>query len=137
MRRPLACRLALLASIVALPAAAHAQIKPLSVLKTRGGPLAAGTYTCRQQYNQAGYTLKVVELVDSGSYAYRGSQRHPGEMRYDARTGEIRFTTGKLTAPFRAVYGRRDDGHPIFILIDGELEPKADAYDYCARNAAK
>ncbi len=42
-----------------------------------------------------------------------------------------------LAGAFEAVYGRRDNGWPIFILIDRALAPKAGTYDYCARRADK
>ncbi|HJV52961.1 MAG TPA: hypothetical protein VJ652_15950 [Noviherbaspirillum sp.] len=124
--------------LAALTGAAHAaSIQPLRAIARPGGAIEPGTYACRQQYNAAGYTYKVIELDSATAYAYKGSKSYPGAMKYDAGSGKIEFTSGKLAGAFEAVYGRRDDGWPIFILIDRELAPKADAYDYCARRAAQ
>ncbi|KIF80556.1 hypothetical protein [Noviherbaspirillum autotrophicum] len=124
--------------LAAFAGAAHAAaIQPLRAIAHPGGALEPGTYACRQQYNPAGYTDKVIEVTSATAYAYKGSQRYPGAMTYDAQSGKMVFTSGKLAGAFEAVYGRRDNGWPIFILIDRELAPKADAYDYCARRAGK
>lgn len=113
------------------PSAATAQIQPLSVLVERGGSLALGTYACRQQYNQAGYTYKVVEFDSPTRYAWVHGGRKPGTMKYDDATGRITFTGGPLGKGFEAHAGRRADGAPVVILVDTDLAPKADAYDYC------
>lgn len=127
-----------LATAALLPVAAHAQsIKPLSAVKAPGGALTTGEYSCRQQYNASGYTYKLVELVNATTYAWRAGKRTAGAMTYDATTGAITFTSGPLGKTFHAVFGRRDDGHPIFILMDRDLEPKADAYDYCVLRTGK
>jgi hypothetical protein len=121
-----------------LPAAAQAQsIKPLSVVKAPGGALATGEYSCHQQYGSAGYTYKLVELVSATTYAWRAGKRTTGAMKYDAASGAIAFASGPLGKTFHAMFGRRDDGHPIFILMDRDLEPKADAYDYCVLRTGK
>ena len=115
---------------------AHAQIQPLSVLAVRGGTLETGTYTCRQQYNQAGYTYKVVEFNSTTQYHWVHGGRSPGSLKVDSRSGKIIFTSGKLANGFDAHYGKRSDGAPLVILIDTDLAPKADAYDYCTRRAS-
>lgn len=115
---------------------AHAQIKPLSVLATRGGTLETGTYSCRQQYNQAGYTYKVMELNSTTQYNWVHGGKSPGSMKTDSRSGKITFTSGKLAKGFEAHYGKRPDGAPVMILVDTDLAPKADAYDYCTRRAS-
>lgn len=112
-------------------AAAGAQIQPLSVLAQRGGPLQLGTYACKQQYNRAGYTYKVVEFTSPTQYAWVAGGSKPGAMRYDPATGRIVFTSGPLGKGFEAHAGRRADGAPVVILVDTDLAPKADAYDYC------
>jgi hypothetical protein len=130
----------LIGSAILFLAAASGQaagIEPLRAIAQRGGAIEPGRYICRQQYNASGYTQKVVEIVSASSYAYQGSQRYPGPMTYDAKTGNMRFTGGKLGSAFEGVFGRRDNGYPIFILIDRELVPKADAYDLCVRRADK
>lgn len=128
-------RLSILAAACAaatlLPQLAPAQIQPLSVLAKRGGSLAVGTYSCRQQYNQAGYTYKVVEFASPTQYAWVSGGKKPGSMKYDAASGRITFTGGPLGKGFEAHVGRRDDGAPLVILVDTDLAPKADAYDYC------
>lgn len=110
---------------------AVAQIQPLSVLARRGGSLETGTYTCRQQYNQAGYTYKVIEFDSPTQYAWVSGGRKPGRMKYDGASGRITFVDGPLGKGFEAHAGRRDDGAPLVILVDTDLAPKADAYDYC------
>lgn len=114
---------------------AHAQIQPLSVLATRGGTLETGTYTCRQQYNQAGYTYKVVEFNSTTQYHWVHGGKSPGALKVDSRSGKITFSSGKLANGFEAHYGKRSDGAPLVILVDTDLAPKADAYDYCTRRA--
>ena len=108
-------------------------IQPFSVVKVPGGELAAGRYNCKGLYNRGGYTYKVVELVSATQYAWRGARRRVGDMTYDAKSGAIRFTTGPLGKVFTGKFGRRDDGKPIFILVDAQIAPKADGYDYCVR----
>lgn len=121
----------------AVVGSAHAQIKPLSVLVTRGGALETGTYTCRQQYNQAGYTYKVVELNSATQYHWVHGGKSPGAMQVDSGSGKITFKSGKLANGFEAHYGKRSDGVQVMILVDTDLVPKADAYDYCTRRADK
>lgn len=134
---PLSVRMLSLLLAVSASAVHAASIQPLRAIAHPGGAIEPGTYACRQQYNAAGYTYKVVDIASATAYAYKGSQSYPGAMNYDARSGKMEFTSGKLAGAFEAVYGRRDDGWPIFILIDRELAPKADAYDYCVRRARK
>lgn len=124
----------ILSTCALTPAApALAQIQPLSVLKERGGAFEAGTYTCRQQYNQAGYTYKVVEFGSPTQYAWVSGGKKPGGMSYDSGSGKIAFTSGPLGKGFEAHFGKRSDGAPVIILVDTDLAPKADAYDYCTR----
>ncbi|HEY8607893.1 MAG TPA: hypothetical protein VIM12_12335 [Noviherbaspirillum sp.] len=132
MKRHRAALLALLAAT-----SAHAGIEPLRAIAQRGGKIEPGRYICRQQYNAAGYTEKVVEIASAAEYAYIGSQRYPGPMKYDVKTGQMQFTGGKLGNGFEGFYGRRDNGYPIFVLVDRDLAPKADAYDLCVRRADK
>lgn len=106
-------------------------IEPFSVVTTPGGPLAAGRYNCKGEYNRGGYTYKVVELVSATRYAWRGAKRRIGDMTYDARSGEIRFITGPFGKVFTGRFGRRGDGKPVFILVNTQVAPKSDAYDYC------
>ncbi|TFW13760.1 hypothetical protein E4L96_19300 [Massilia arenosa] len=115
--------------------AAAAKIEPFSVFKERGGQFAAGTYSCRQQYNQAGYTYKVVEFSSPASYAWVSGGKKPGAMTYDSASGKISFSSGPLGKGFEAHFGKRADGAPVIILVDTDLAPKADAYDYCTRRA--
>lgn len=117
----------------ALPILAAAQIQPLSVLSKRGGELDAGTYTCKQQYNQAGYTYKVVEFNSPTDYAWVSGGKKAGRMKYDRASGKITFTDGPLGKGFEAHAGKRSDGASVIILVDTDLAPKADAYDYCTR----
>lgn len=117
----------------ALPLAASAQIQPLSVLTQKGGDLELGAYSCKQQYNQAGYTYKVVEFNSPSSYAWVHGGKKPGVMKYDKATGKISFSSGPLSSGFEAHVGKRADGSSVIILIDTDLAPKADAYDYCTR----
>ncbi|MBC5783307.1 hypothetical protein H8N03_10155 [Ramlibacter sp. USB13] len=126
----LACGLAALAL---LSSVADAAIQPLSVLTKRGGPLETGTYSCRQQYNQAGYTYKVVEFNSPTQYAWVHGGKKAGSMKYDTGSGKITFTGGPLGKGFEAHAGHRADGQPVIILVDTDLAPKADAYDYCTR----
>lgn len=121
----------MLALVLAGPA--FAGIEPFSVFKARGGPFEPGTYSCRQQYNQAGYTYKVVELDSLTSYAWVSGGKQRGAMSYDSGSGKITFTSGVLAKGFEAHFGKRGDGAPIVILVDTDLAPKADAYDYCTR----
>jgi len=123
--------LATLILIGLVPLAAQAQIKPLSVIAKKGGSLQTGAYACKSQYNQAGYTYKVIEFNSPAEYTWVSGGKHPGAMSYDNSTGNISFTSGMLGKGFEAHYGLRDDGKPIFILIDTDLAPAADAYDYC------
>lgn len=120
-------------SVAAASMPVHAQIKPLSVLAKKGGDLQTGAYACKGQYNQAGYTYKVIELNSESQYHWVSGGKHPGRMQYDRGTGKITFKDGKLGTGFEAHFGLRDDGKPIFILVDTDLAPKADAYDYCVR----
>lgn len=126
----------LLPSITFFVPAAHAKIEPLSVFKQRGGPLETGTYSCRQQYNQAGYTYKVVEFNSPTQYAWVHGGKKTGGMAYDSASGRIKFTSGPLGKGFEAHFGKRADGAPVIILVDTDLAPKADAYDYCTRRAS-
>ncbi len=116
-----------------LSGTAQAQIKPLSVLATRGGTLETGTYACRQQYNQAGYTYKVIEFNSATRYHWVHGGKSPGAMQTDNRSGKITFSSGKLANGFEAHYGKRADGAQVVVLVDTDLAPKADAYDYCTR----
>lgn len=125
----------LLLPMLALAGPALAKIEPLSVLKVKGGAFEAGTYSCRQQYNQAGYTYKVVEFNSPAHYAWVSGGKKPGAMNYDKGSGKIAFTSGPLGKGFEAWFGKRDDGAPVIILVDTDLAPKADAYDYCTRRA--
>lgn len=120
---------------LALAGPALAGIEPLSVLKVRGGAFEAGTYACRQQYNQAGYTYKVIEFSSPSQYAWVSGGKKPGAMSYDSASGKISFTSGVLGKGFEAHFGRRGDNAPVIILVDTDLAPKADAYDYCTRRA--
>jgi len=122
-----------LALLAGLTGTAVAQIQPLSVLVQRGGELDLGKYSCRQQYNAAGYTYKVVEFDSPTQYAWVHGGRKPGTLKYDKATGLITFTSGPLGKGFAAHAGRRTDGAPVIILVDTDLAPKADAYDYCTR----
>jgi hypothetical protein len=122
---------------LAFASPALAKIEPLSVLKVRGGTFEAGTYACRQQYNQAGYTYKVVEFSSPTSYAWVSGGKKSGTMSYDSGSGKISFTSGVLGKGFEAWFGKRSDGAPVIILVDTDLAPKADAYDYCTRRADK
>ena len=63
--RTLALSLVAATTLAAQPPRPTPTIQPFSVVKQRGGALVAGTYSCRQQYNGAGYTYKLVELVDA------------------------------------------------------------------------
>lgn len=128
--------LALASALVAATCSvqALAKIQPLSVLAQRGGELAAGTYHCRQQYNPAGYTVKVVEIISATQYAWVSGGRQPGTMRYDPATGQLSFTGGPLSTGFEAHLGRRADGKALMILVATDIAPKADAYDYCVRS---
>jgi hypothetical protein len=130
--RNLALAAACAASGLAAPTAA-AQIQPLSVFVQRGGELELGTYHCRQQYNPAGYTYKVVEFTSPTRYAWVSGGKKPGQMKYDKASGRIGFTDGPLGKGFEAHAGSRADGAPVIILVDTDLAPKADAYDYCTR----
>jgi hypothetical protein len=126
--------LALMAcAVAALPPIAAAQIKPLSVIAQKGGDLQLGTYSCKQQYNQAGYTYKVVEFSSPSRYAWVHGGKKAGAMSYDKASGKISFSDGPLGKGFEAHAGKRADGSPVIILIDTDLAPKADAYDYCTR----
>lgn len=127
--------LALFTAAVAAPA--HAKIEPLSVFKQRGGALETGTYSCRQQYNQAGYTYKVVEFNSTSQYAWVAGGKKTGGMSYDSASGKIKFTSGPLGKGFEAYFGKRADGAPVIILVDTDIAPKADAYDYCTRRTSK
>jgi len=120
-----------LAAFVTL--SAGAAIQPLSALAKRGGPLETGAYSCRQQYNPAGYTFKVVEFNSPTEYAWVHGGKKSGSMKYDAGSGKITFTGGPLGKGFEAHAGHRADGAPVIILVDTDLAPKADAYDYCTR----
>lgn len=126
-----------LLSLFAAASAHGAGIEPLRAVAKRGGAIDPGKYVCRQQYNAAGYTEKVVEIVNATSYVYHASKAYPGSMKYDAKTGLMQFGSGMLEGTFEAVFGRRDNGYPIFILIDKDLAPKADAYDLCVRRSEK
>jgi hypothetical protein len=130
---------ALLIPALALAVAgpALAKIEPLSVFKVRGGTFETGTYSCHQQYNQAGYTYKVVEFSSPSSYAWVSGGKKSGTMSYDSASGKISFTSGVLGKGFEAWFGKRSDGAPVIILVDTDLAPKADAYDYCTRRAGK
>lgn len=128
----LSLAIALVSSAI-LSVPVHGQIKPLSVIAKKGGELQTGAYACKGQYNQAGYTYKVVELNSTSQYHWVSGGKHPGRMQYDGKTGRISFKDGKLGNGFEAHYGLRDDGKPIFILVDTDLAPKPDAYDYCVR----
>ncbi|HEX7889821.1 MAG TPA: hypothetical protein VF522_10715 [Ramlibacter sp.] len=125
--------LALAATAAVLSSGAQAAIQPLSVLTKKGGPLEPGTYACRQQYNPAGYTYKVVEFNSPTEYAWVHGKKKSGSMKYDAGSGRITFTGGPLGKGFEAHAGHRADGAPVIILVDTDLAPKADAYDYCTR----
>jgi hypothetical protein len=129
---------ALLLPAVALALAGPvlAGILPLSVFKARGGAFEAGTYACRQQYNQSGYTYKVIEFNSPGQYAWVSGGKKAGAMSYDSASGKISFTSGVLGKGFEAWFGRRGDDAPVIILVDTDLAPKADAYDYCTRRKA-
>ena len=127
--------LLLSALALALAGPALAKIEPLSVFKVRGGTFEAGTYSCRQQYNQAGYTYKVVEFSSPSQYAWVSGGKKTGSMSYDSASGKITFTSGVLGKGFEAYFGKRGDNAPVIILVDTELAPKADAYDYCTRRA--
>ena len=132
VRGLLAC--ALCAAAVGM---AHADgIQPLSVLATRGGALETGTYACLQQYNRAGYTYKVVEFNSPSQYHWVHGGKKAGKMVLDSGTGKITFQSGPLGQGFEAYYGKRSDGAPLVILIDTDLAPKADAYDYCTRRTS-
>jgi hypothetical protein len=120
---------------LALASPALAKIEPLSVLKVRGGALETGTYSCRQQYNQAGYTYKVVEFSSPTKYAWVSGGKKSGAMSYDSGSGKISFANGPLGKGFEAYFGKRSDGAPVIILVDTDLAPKADAYDYCTRRS--
>jgi hypothetical protein len=120
---------------LALAGPALAGIEPLSVFKVRGGTFEAGTYACRQQYNQAGYTYKVIEFSSPSQYAWVSGGKKSGAMAYDSASGKIAFTSGVLGKGFEAYFGKRADNAPVIILVDTELAPKADAYDYCTRRA--
>jgi len=114
------------------PANAHAQaIHPTSVIKTSGGALQSGRYICHLQYFPSLYTYKLIDFTDAKTYVWLNGEHSTGTMRYDDTSGAITFTGGKLAGRYHAVYGRRDDGHPIFIFIDKSLEPKPGAYDLC------
>lgn len=126
----------LAAVLAAAAASAGAEIKPLSVLVKRGGPLETGTYACRQQYNPKGYTYKVVEFTSTTQYAWVHGGKKAGTMKYDSGSGRITFTGGPLGKGFEAHAGHRADGAPVIILVDTDLAPKADAYDYCTRKAS-
>lgn len=129
--------LAILLVAATLPSLGGATgIQPLGVLVKKGGPLETGTYSCRQQYNRAGYTYKVVEFASPTQYAWVHGSKKAGTMRYDAGTGRITFTGGPLGKGFEAHAGHRADGAPVIILVDTDLAPKADAYDYCTRKKA-
>lgn len=125
--------LALACTAAAFPLLGAAQIQPLSVLAQRGGDLDVGTYTCKQQYNRAGYTYKVVEFSSPTQYAWVAGGKKPGSMKYDRSSGRITFTGGPLGKGFEAHAGKRSDGASVIILVDTDLAPKADAYDYCTR----
>lgn len=105
----------------------------LSVLNKRGGDLELGTYSWKQQYNQAGYTYKAVEFTSPTGYAWVSGGKKPGRMKYDSSSGRISFTDGPLGKGFEAHAGRRADGAAVVILVDTDRAPKADAYDYCTR----
>ena len=125
--------LVLACTAMAVPAFAAPQIQPLSVLAQRGGDLDVGTYACKQQYNRAGYTYKVVEFSSPTQYAWVSGGKKPGSMKYDRASGRITFTGGPLGKGFEAHAGKRSDGASVIILVDTDLAPKADAYDYCTR----
>jgi len=116
---------------------ALAAIEPLRALAQRGGAIEPGRYICRQQYNASGYTEKVVEIVNASSYVWVASKRSTGSMKTDAKSGSMQFTGGPLGNGFEGVYGKRENGYPVFILIDRDLAPKADAYDLCVRSSGK
>ncbi|MEJ7929893.1 hypothetical protein WG922_07905 [Ramlibacter sp. AN1015] len=118
---------------VTVPLAVAAQIQPLSVLTTRGGELEVGTYSCKQQYNQAGYTYKLVEFSSPTQYAWISGGKKQGSMKYEPASGKVTFTGGPLGKGFEAHAGRRADGASVIILVDTDLAPKPDAYDYCTR----
>lgn len=124
---------AMACAVMTLPLASAAQIQPLSVLAKRGGDLEVGTYSCKQQYNQAGYTYKVVEFISPTQYAWVSGGKKQGSMKYDHVSGKITFTGGPLGKGFEAHAGKRADGESVIILVDTDLAPKADAYDYCTR----
>lgn len=130
---PVRCLFAAVLCAVAAIGTAHAKIQPLSVFATRGGPLETGTYSCRQQYNQAGYTYKVVEFNSATQYHWVHGGKKVGKMEVDSGSGKISFKSGPLGQGFEAHYGKRSDGAPLVILVDTDLAPKADAYDYCTR----
>lgn len=120
------------AMLAGLPAVAQAQtIHPTSVITKPGGALQPGRYVCHLQYFPRLYTYKLIDFTDAKTYVWLNGEHSTGSMRYDDASGAITFTGGKLAGRFHAVYGRRDDGHPIFIFIDKSLEPKPGAYDYC------
>lgn len=121
--------LSLLMSTLAAPV--HAKIEPFSVFKQRGGALDTGSYSCKQLYNQAGYTYKVVEFNSTSQYAWVAGGKKTGAMAYDSGSGKIKFTSGPLAKGFEAHYGKRADGGSVIILVDTDMAPKADAYDYC------
>lgn len=132
-RRAVALAFAAACAALAAPLAAVAQIQPLSVLAKRGGELEVGTYSCKQQYNQAGYTYKLVEFSSPTQYAWISGGKKQGSMKYDPASGKITFTGGPLGNGFEAHAGKRADGASVVILVDTDLAPKADAYDYCTR----
>lgn len=121
--------------MLAFAGPALAKIEPLSVFKVRGGAFEKGTYSCLQQYNQSGYTYKVVEFNSPTQYAWVSGGKKPGAMTYDSGSGKIAFKSGPLGKGFEAWFGKRSDGAPVIILVDTDLAPKADAYDYCTRRA--
>ena len=59
--------------------------------------------------------------------------KKPGRMDDDSSSGKISFRDGPLGKGFEAHAGRRADGAAVIILVDTDLAPKADAYDYCTR----
>lgn len=126
-----ALRLLLVTAAASTACVAAADIKPFSVLAQRGGPLQLGAYSCKQLYNAAGYTFKVVEFTSPAQYAWVAGGKKPGAMRYDEATGRITFTSGPLGKGFEAHAGHRADGGAAVILVDTDMAPKADAYDYC------
>jgi hypothetical protein len=126
----------LFSATLAASTPAQAKIEPMSVFKERGGPLTTGTWSCKQMYNQAGYTYKVVEINSTSQYAWVHGGKTNGAMSYDSKSGKISFKSGPLGKGFEAFYGKRSDGTPIVILVDTDMAPKADAYDYCVRRVS-